>query len=158
MMKSQSALEYLTMYGWAIIIISVIVAALFSLGLFNPGSLVNTSCVFPADFNCLSAVLTGSNGTLAINIQQALPYNINITAWGCNNQGTFTNMVKTPSALGNTLLIQGNTTLSMTCYTNSTAVDISPGQIFKGYVLINYTNLQTGFPHTVDGSLIAKAT
>ena len=67
-------------------------------------------------------------------------------------------MKTTPSSLGNTLLIGGNTTLSMTCYTNSTSVNIQPGQIYKGYILLNYTNLQTGFPHTVEGSLIAKAT
>jgi hypothetical protein len=154
--KAQSALEYLTTYGWAIIIISVVIAALFSLGLFNPGSLVNTSCIFPADFTCLSAVLTGSNGTLMVNIQQALPYNINVTAWGCNNQGTLTNMVK--ASPQNSLIIGANQTFSMTCYSNSSALDIQPGQIYSGYVLLNYTNLQTGFPHTVQGKLIAKAT
>ena len=34
--KSQSAMEYLMTYGWAILIIAVILAALFELGVFNP--------------------------------------------------------------------------------------------------------------------------
>ncbi|VVB76300.1 Uncharacterised protein [Candidatus Tiddalikarchaeum anstoanum] len=35
--KAQSALEYLITYGWAILIIVIVGAALFALGVFNPG-------------------------------------------------------------------------------------------------------------------------
>ncbi len=35
-LKSQSAMEYLMTYGWAILIIAIVMAALFSLGIFNP--------------------------------------------------------------------------------------------------------------------------
>ena len=35
-MKSQSAMEYLMTYGWAILIIAVVLGALFQLGVFNP--------------------------------------------------------------------------------------------------------------------------
>ncbi len=35
-MKIQSAMEYLTTYGWAILIIGISLAALFELGVFNP--------------------------------------------------------------------------------------------------------------------------
>ncbi len=34
--KAQSAMEYLMTYGWAILIIAVVLAALYSLGIFNP--------------------------------------------------------------------------------------------------------------------------
>ncbi len=34
-LKSQSAMEYLMTYGWAILIIAIVLAALFSLGVFN---------------------------------------------------------------------------------------------------------------------------
>ena len=34
--RSQSAMEYLMTYGWAILIIAVVLAALFELGVFNP--------------------------------------------------------------------------------------------------------------------------
>ncbi len=36
---SQSAMEYLMTYGWAILIIAVVLAALFSLGVFNTANL-----------------------------------------------------------------------------------------------------------------------
>ncbi len=38
-MKAQSAMEYLMTYGWAILIIAVVLAALFQLGVFNTGAL-----------------------------------------------------------------------------------------------------------------------
>lgn len=37
-MKSQTAMEYLITYGWAILIISVVIAALFMLNVFNPAT------------------------------------------------------------------------------------------------------------------------
>ncbi len=37
--KSQSAMEYLMTYGWAILIIAVVLGALFGLGFFNAASL-----------------------------------------------------------------------------------------------------------------------
>ena len=39
MSKSQSAMEYLMTYGWAILIIAVVLGAIYSLGLFNGASL-----------------------------------------------------------------------------------------------------------------------
>ncbi len=35
-LKSQSAMEYLTTYGWAILILAIVLVAFFSLGVFNP--------------------------------------------------------------------------------------------------------------------------
>ncbi|MCL5239337.1 MAG: hypothetical protein M1286_02610, partial [Candidatus Marsarchaeota archaeon] len=38
MSKAQSAMEYLMTYGWAILIIAVVLGALFQLGVFNAGT------------------------------------------------------------------------------------------------------------------------
>jgi len=39
-LKAQSAMEYLMTYGWAILIIAVVLGALFSLGVFSGSSLL----------------------------------------------------------------------------------------------------------------------
>ncbi|MFH0714508.1 MAG: hypothetical protein V1847_01655 [Candidatus Diapherotrites archaeon] len=36
--KGQSALEYLMTYGWALVVIVIVIAALFAFGIFNPPS------------------------------------------------------------------------------------------------------------------------
>lgn len=158
-LKSQSAVEYLTTYGWAIVIIGIVLAALYNLGVFNPGSFVSTQCVFPAEFGCLSAVLYSINSTIFFNLQNGQTSNINVTAIGCNNQGTISNMQSPLNPPSNqiTLGIGGNYTFNALCYSNSTALSISPGTIFKGYLIVNYTNLATNFPHTVVATIAAKA-
>ncbi len=62
--KAQSAMEYLMTYGWAILIIAVVLAALFSLGVFNGGALLGTSCVAAPGYLCQSPVLFTSGNVL----------------------------------------------------------------------------------------------
>jgi hypothetical protein len=156
MEKAQSAMEYLITYSWAIIIIAVTLGALYALGLFNPSAFVSDSCIFPADFSCLSGFLY-SNGTFTLNLEQSTTSSINITAVGCNNQETTTNMISYSGANEIYLPIGGNVTLSVSCYSNGTVFTSQPGTLYTGYVLVNYTSLQTGFQHVILGKLIEKA-
>ncbi|MGC8479041.1 MAG: hypothetical protein ACP5NE_03935 [Candidatus Micrarchaeia archaeon] len=68
--KAQSAMEYLMTYGWAILIIAVVLGALFSLGVFNSSSLIGTSCVALSGYYCANPVLSTS-GTLTLTVGQA---------------------------------------------------------------------------------------
>jgi len=42
--KGQAALEYLSTYGWLLIIIVIVAAALYALGIFNPATYQGKSC------------------------------------------------------------------------------------------------------------------
>ncbi len=55
-MKAQSAMEYLMTYGWAILIIAVVLAALFELGVFNGSNLAPQACIAEAGFQCTNLV------------------------------------------------------------------------------------------------------
>ena len=68
--KAQSAMEYLMTYGWAILIIAVVLAALFSLNVFNAGANLGTSCIPSPGFLCQSPVLSGSTGTISFTVGQ----------------------------------------------------------------------------------------
>ncbi len=151
--RAQSAIEYLTTYGWAILIIAVVLAAMFALGLFSPSSYVNNECIFPAEFSCLNSQIY-SNGTLTINVEQSTSSPINVTAIGCNDQGTLTDMQAYTTPLN--VQIGSNVTMSVQCYANSTAYSGSVGGVYKGDIILNYTNLQTGFAHTIIGTIVAK--
>ncbi|MFP3289196.1 MAG: hypothetical protein RXO35_02080 [Candidatus Micrarchaeota archaeon] len=67
--KAQSAMEYLMTYGWAILIIAVVLGALFSLGVFSGSSLLGTSCVASPGYLCQNPVLSTS-GTLTFSFGQ----------------------------------------------------------------------------------------
>ena len=38
--RAQAALEYLMTYGWALVIIAIVAAALFAMGIINPATYV----------------------------------------------------------------------------------------------------------------------
>jgi hypothetical protein len=155
--KSQSAIEYLTTYGWALILLSVALVALFELGVFNTGNFINTSCIFQADFQCQTALLY-SNGTVIINLEQNTQSAIVVTALGCNDNGIITGLTAPLNPPSNTVTLQigSNATFYVPCYENGTLLSLSPGEVYKGYVLVNYTNSQTQFQHTATGTLVAK--
>lgn len=153
-LSGQSAMEYLTTYGWAILIIAV-VASVFAVLLLR-NNIVKNVCVLPAEFSCIRAYVQ-SNGTLVINLVQSTQSPINITALGCNTNATVLYMTHVSPPV--TLQIGNNATESVACkYRNGTAYTQPPGTLFKGYFIFNYTDLQTGFPHTETGTLAEVTT
>ena len=64
--KAQSAMEYLMTYGWAILIIAIVLAALYSLGIFSSGSLIGTTCIANSGFLCSAPIAHGTTFTASI--------------------------------------------------------------------------------------------
>ncbi len=156
-LKLQSAMEYLMTYGWAILIIAVALGALYGLGVFSPGRFLGSQCLLPAGFSCPSLSMS-SNGLLTINLLQATDAPINITAYGCNTNSTIINMQTPYNPPSNqiTLQIGANYTFTVQCYSGASPFSGSPGTDFNGYLIINYTNLITGFPQTITGKLFVR--
>jgi len=64
MKKGQTAMEYLMTYGWAILIVIVVIAALYSMGVFTlTGGVTCSPCFDPGTF----AYVDYADGTLKIN-------------------------------------------------------------------------------------------
>jgi hypothetical protein len=97
-------MEYLMTYGWAILIIAVVLGVLFSLGVFSGSSLLGTSCVAYAGYYCASPIMLISAGNsnyaqLVVNLGQNTGSSFSNAAAGpilieCGNQTT------TPSSNG----------------------------------------------------------
>lgn len=72
--KTQSAVEYLSIYGWAILIISIVLGSLYALGVFNVfSSHVGTECITEAGFVCQSPTIS-DNGILTLSIGEQTGY------------------------------------------------------------------------------------
>ncbi len=150
-MKSQSAMEYLTTYGWAILIVGIVLSVLYASGFFSPN--VTPECIFP-DFSCLSFSLSGT-GSLNINIApNNIVYPINITAVGCNIAGSLTNMTTLSPEV--TLSPEENYSTTVSCYDNGTIFSGSTGSVYEGYFVVRYIDTQNGFPFTELGKIVAK--
>ncbi|MFP3279225.1 MAG: hypothetical protein RXP92_02875 [Candidatus Micrarchaeota archaeon] len=152
--KAQSAMEYLMTYGWAILIIGIALAAMFQMGLFNPSKYVMNTCTLPSGLTCGSFFLY-SNGTLSVSIGNSLQDPINVTAIGCSPNKTITNMQTPYNPPSNQIYIPigGSYTFSVNC---NGASGLAPGQLYTGYLVINYTDDVTLFPQTIFGRIAVK--
>ena len=74
--KSQSALEYLMTYGWAILIIVIVAVILYSMGIFNPSSSVTFTSSGFSPFTILSSLCNNLGYKIAI-IAGPIPNNAN---------------------------------------------------------------------------------
>lgn len=61
--KSQAALEFLTTYGWAFLVILIMIGTLAYFGILSPSKLLPNRCNFGSEFQCLDyqIKITGGN-------------------------------------------------------------------------------------------------
>lgn len=158
-LKLQSATEYLMTYSWAILIIALAIAALFAIGIFKP--VIGTQCILPGGLACTN-IFMAANGLLTINILQATTAPINVSALGCNKNNSITHMYNILNPPSNQIKMQigANYTFNVECWAGGSTYNavysqntIPIGSTFTGYVVINYTESVSGFPHTIIGQV-----
>jgi hypothetical protein len=157
--KAQSAMEYLMTYGWAILIVIIVAAALYALGIFNPATYTGR---VPTGFTTLGApddwdVDSSGNVRILLNNRLADTITIyNITA----TMGTTTDTWNTLNCTGTddymTIGPGGNADPSTACpLANQVyALDVgSPtaGTTYSVDVAIEYN--AGGFTHTESGKV-----
>lgn len=106
MRKGQTALEYLMTYGWAILIVIIVVAALYALGLTKPCRWTGTQIREFGDFKASEAKFDGTNQVLEFSLAYLKPEGIsdalvtaNIDGADCSGSYTLTNLGSTPQAV-----------------------------------------------------------
>jgi hypothetical protein len=155
-MYAQSAMEYLMTYGWAILIIAVVLGALFQLGIFGAANVLGTACVASPGYLCQNPTLI-TTGKLTFSLGQSTgssAYNIALACAetqmtnGLPNPGTsFYSITASGAAIaesnsGNTLVSgQELVVEGLPCYGSTGALLSSPsvGTSFSGYIWLNYT-------------------
>ncbi len=135
-------MEYLMTYGWSILVLGVVVAVLFSLGVFNGGSGSAGSgvCVPISGYQCTKPVLY-SSGVLSATIAQ-IGQTITITGTACSSNST------TAPSLFNSI-IPSVTLASGTVATLNFSCAGAVGQVgktFTGAIWIRYTTCATCQP------------
>ncbi len=158
MLKLQSALEYLTTYGWAILIIAIVLVTLFELGLFTPKP--NTQCIIEAGFSC-SGYTLNSQGVLEFTLNQQTSNPVNITGIACYENGTLLTGQAPYNPPSNEVFMPVGTSTAfyVQCYSganNKFSGDL--GSYFHGSIAIYYTDAITHLTELAEGSLIIPVT
>ena len=132
--KSQVAMEFLMTYGWAILIVLIVLAALFFLGVFNPR--IANACLATVPFVCSDVKLTdGGAGSDTLTLVLGAT-------------GSYSNppTVSSGTVNGQTATVSGSSVISTTTPSpitlTSAATTSSLGGRFSGTATIIYT--QTG--------------
>jgi hypothetical protein len=64
-------MEYLMTYGWAILIIAVVLGALFNLGVFSGASVIGTACVASPGFLCTYLTFSHTTAIISVTVGQS---------------------------------------------------------------------------------------
>ena len=65
--KAQAAMEFLMTYGWAILVVLIVIGVLAYFGVLKPGGLLPEKCTFPVSISCLDQSVSGTY--LAVTLQ-----------------------------------------------------------------------------------------
>ena len=125
--KAQSAIEYLTTYGWTILVVIIVIALLFLITKPSSGS----NCIPESGYSCTSPSLNAS-GYLEVTFSESLDLgNITVTGLQCTT-GPVT--PSTFQAADYVLAPNTYSRLIMHCPISSSAI----GTTFLGYLWIQY--------------------
>ncbi|MCL4399124.1 LamG domain-containing protein [Candidatus Parvarchaeota archaeon] len=142
--RSQSALEYMMTYGWAILIIVIVAAVLYSFGIFSPSSSISATITgfSGAGVTAASCINSVNNQILALSITDNTGYLINITSINT----TSTNGVSASQSIGSELspgssavfYVNAGCNKSSSAYSGSATITYTePGQPLPGPYLSN---------------------
>ena len=147
MSRAQAALEFLTTYGWAILIVTVMIGALAYYGVINPKNLVKENCIGTANFQCVDHIIY-SNGTVQTILRVNIPEGItNVQAVCDDTQGN--TATTTPS----TEQFNQDASMIVTCNIDTT---YQVGDLKKINIDITYKKIGGQFNHTDTITIIGK--
>ena len=68
--KGQAALEFLMTYGWAFLVILIVIGAFVYFDVLNPAGLVPARCSFPAGFSCTEFGVSNEGGVQFVMVNR----------------------------------------------------------------------------------------
>ena len=142
MKKGQSAMEYLMTYGWAILIVIIVAAALYALGVFNPATYAGSRAT---GFANIGAPATGqwklgstTPDNFELNLKNNLASRLNFTAvtisvgaTTCTN-GDFDGSPFVSVGIGGTFKVEADCS------------GFTAGNTYTASVSLTYNNLDSG--------------
>ena len=134
--RSQSALEYMMTYGWAILVIVIVAAVLYSLGIFSPSSSLSTTITGFSNLGTVNAVCLGGT-SFTISMGDSTGYPINVTEINLTSSSGKTtynpNIIISPNTIQTVTVPSSTLCTAGARYSVSAVITyMEPGQIFPG--------------------------
>lgn len=164
--RAQAAIDFVTSYGIAFVVIVIAVAVIYQTSIAAP-SLTVSSCTAAPGFSCDFFALSGNTGILTVTLSQATGGQITIHGAACSSQlsgngggplfgnynvigynavtnyypsGNWINGAAAPNGI--VLYSDSGATMTLDCFSSAGGVAKGPvGNSFIGYLWLNYTPL-----------------
>jgi hypothetical protein len=159
--KGQAAMEYLMTYGWAILVIVIVLAALLYLGVFNVQP--PETCMFSPGLSCKTFYLPSGTDHLALTVVNGLQKPITVTDVSCSQQTTpsYTTFVaaKTANVGGEFTVVEADAVSCLSSAVASTPIAFAAGDTYSGKVYLKYyfTSEGSTSPRVIQGTIYVKA-
>jgi hypothetical protein len=109
-MRGQAAMEFLMTYGWAILVVLIVIGALAYFGVLSPSNLLPEKCTFPVSLTCVDFNVAGSTttGSVTLVLQNGAGRDMSISKMVVNSDalasgGAACNVPVPPTVLPSTL-------------------------------------------------------
>ncbi len=150
--RGQAALEFLTTYSWAFLVIMVTLGSLYYFGIFDFAKFIPEKCLFPSQFGCIDFSM--QQGSIAVKLANNMGESLSVTSFQITNDATPPVSCTTPST---PLSWQSGTTLDIN-FTSCSGGGLLSGEQFEARIRLLYYAPQTpSHPvHQVNGKLSGR--
>ena len=153
--KSQAALEFLTTYAWAFLVILIMIGALAYFGILNPSSLLPDRCNFGSEIGCVDFRLTPT--TMDLRLKNNIGEAIVIDSYSVSSEASTPFSCTDPGITG---LGTGEVNDFPFTACNGAAIGFVTGEKGKVSITIDYhlAKSSTTYTHQVAGEVFATIT
>ncbi|HLC61035.1 MAG TPA: hypothetical protein VJJ52_06425 [Candidatus Nanoarchaeia archaeon] len=142
--KSQAALEFLTTYGWAFLVILIMIGTLAYFGILNPSKVLPSRCNFGAEFQCQDYQISASANTFKLRLKNGVGEPVSISAVTLGSEGSTAYSCTLTSPTLPYSLVAGNTTDFSWGTCNSATAGFVGGDKGKVLITVTYNSLVSG--------------
>ncbi len=154
--KGQGALEFLMTYGWAFLVILIMIGALAYFGILDPTKFLPDRCSFGSEVTCRDTSVS-SIGNVSLRLVNGLGISVNVTDFQISNPDGFNCTARRTSVSNSDTFIwqRGETVdfIGMNCAGGGIAD--AAGDKFKFNVKIDWFDIKSNanYMHTTDGEV-----
>ena len=145
--KSQAALEFLTTYGWAFLVILLMIGTLAYFGILSPGKILPNRCTFGSEFQCVDYQISATANTFKLRMKNSLAEPIDVSAMTLSSEGSTGYTCSTPPA--NPTAWKGGQIVDLTwsgC--NSATAGFVADEKGKVLITMKYNSVASGSAYT----------
>lgn len=152
--KGQAALEFLTTYGWAFIVIIIMIGAMAYFGILNPRNLLPDRCSFGTEIGCEDFLLSANGDDVRLRLKNNVGEVIKVTEINFTSDSATSFTCTGAPSLPNAWTSGTIEDLAWdTC--NWDAAGVQAGNKEKIKIKLTYHTLRSGsnYPHVIQGEI-----